>query len=166
MCWRVSSRRQAGGVGWAVELQASTIAAPSYLEWVARSKARGGRMAEPNPAATGLASSTSRRHSAKRRPRIGTVVERTLRRDHRKVTFCSSALSTTLRFLAVACHSWSCHLDRGRCRFRGGFRLGGEPGVSSGPPSYRLRPMCALLRQRITRWIHASAASRPCRRSP
>jgi hypothetical protein len=55
------------------------------------------------------------------------------------VKLCSSALSTTLRFLAVACHSWNRPLDRGRCRFRGGFRLGGEPRVSSGPPSYRLR---------------------------
>jgi hypothetical protein len=52
------------------------IGTPSWSERVARSRALAGHMAESNPAATGLAASTSMRCEVNRRPGIGTVRSR------------------------------------------------------------------------------------------
>jgi len=149
---RASSRRQADGLVSAAELRASTTQhLRRQSEWPGRLRSAA-RMAESNPAATGLASSTSMRCEVNRRPGDRHRSYRERCGGHREMPSWSSALASTLRFLTVACRGWNWILWD-RCRFGSGIRPGGEPGSSSGPPSYGLRPVCALLRQRITRWV-------------
>jgi hypothetical protein len=94
----------------------SASAAPPRSERVAGSRALGGRLAESNPAATGLASAISMRCDANRRPGIGTV-----RRE--------SAAKVTARYRPVAALSLlHCVSPRSRVMAGTGFYKNGADG--------------------------------------